>query len=110
MSRKRKQYSAEFKSKVVLELLSGEQTVAQIASKYSITAKSLTDWKRQFLQNASLAFDVSGATKAYKDEIETLKEENEQLAKTLGKTTIERDWAVGCSVSGILQRSEDKAS
>jgi putative transposase len=95
MSRKRKQYSAEFKTKVVLELLRGEQTVAQVASKYQITAKSLSDWKKQFLENASLAFDVSGATKAYKDEIEGLKEENDALAKKLGKTTIERDWAVG---------------
>lgn len=111
MSKKWKQYSAEYKTKVVLELLSGDQTVAQVASKYDITAKSLGDWKKQFFsqrvmaspplrftrENASLAFDVSGATKAYKDEIETLKEENDALAKKLGKTTIERDWAVGCS-------------
>ena len=41
-----------------------------------------------------MAFDVSGATKAYKEEIEGLKEENDALAKKLGKTTIERDWAV----------------
>jgi putative transposase len=95
MSRKRKQYSAEFKTKVVLELLQGDQTVAQVASRYEITAKSLSDWKKQFLENASLAFDVSGATKAYKDEIESLTEENDALAKKLGKTTIERDWAVG---------------
>lgn len=92
MSRKRKQYSAEFKTKIVLELLQGDQTVAQLASKYEVTAKSLTDWKKQFLENASLAFDVGGATKAYKDEIEDLKEENDALAKKLGKTTIERDW------------------
>ena len=95
MSRKRKAYSAEFKTKVVLELLSGEQTVAQVASRYEITAKSLTDWKKQFLANASLAFDVSGATKAYKDEIDALKEENDALAKKLGKTTVERDWLQG---------------
>ena len=95
MSRKRKAYSAEFKTKVVLELLSGEHTVAQIASRYEITAKSLTDWKKQFLANASLAFDIGGATKAYKDEIDALKEENDALAKKLGKTTIERDWLQG---------------
>jgi len=95
MSRKRKTYSAEFKTKVVLELLAADQTVAQIASRYEITAKSLTDWKKQFLSNASLAFDVGGATQGYKEEIATLKEENDALAKKLGKTTIERDWAVG---------------
>ncbi len=38
-------FSAEFKTKVVLELLSGELTVAQVASKYEITAKSLGDCK-----------------------------------------------------------------
>jgi Transposase and inactivated derivatives len=81
MSKKRKQYSAEYKTKVVLELLQGDLTAAQVASKYEITAKSLTDWKKQFLENASLAFDLSGATKSYKDEIETLKEENDALAK-----------------------------
>jgi putative transposase len=41
MSKKKKTYSADFKAKVVLELLSGEQTIAQIASKYEISAKSL---------------------------------------------------------------------
>lgn len=107
MSRKRKQYSAEFKTKVVLELLSADQTVAQVASKYEITAKSLTDWKKQFLSNASLAFDVGGATKAYKDEIEDLKEENDALAKKLGKTTIERDWALGKLKSLDLSNKKD---
>lgn len=95
MSRKRRQFSADFKTKVVLELLSDELTLAQVASKYEITAKSLGDWKKQFLTNASLAFDVAGATQSYKDEIQELKEENDALAKKLGKTTIERDWAVG---------------
>ena len=31
----------------------------------------------------------------YKKEIEWLKEQNDVLAKALGKSTIERDWAVG---------------
>jgi putative transposase len=107
MSKKRKQYSAEYKTKVVLELLQGDLTVAQVASKYDITAKSIGDWKKQFLENASLAFDIGGATKAYKDEIETLKEENDALAKKLGKTTIERDWAVGKLRSLDLSNKKD---
>ena len=107
MSRKRKSYSAEFKTRVVLELLGGEETVAQIASKYEITPKSLIDWKKQFLENASLVFDVGSATKAYKDEIEELKTENDALAKKLGKTTIERDWAVGKLKSLGLSNKKD---
>jgi len=90
-----KTFSADFKTKVVLELLEAEQTIAQISSKYDVTVKSIQSWKKQFLENASLAFDVGGATKAYKEEIEELKAENDALAKKLGKTTIERDWLQG---------------
>lgn len=106
MSKKRKSYSAEFKTKVVLELLSCEQTIAQVASKYEITANSLQSWKKQFLENASLAFDVGLATKAYKDEIEELKTENDALAKKLGKTTIERDWLQGKLNSSVSLKNK----
>lgn len=96
MSRGRgKTFSADFKTKVVLELLEGDQTISQIASKYDVTVKSIQSWKKQFLENASLAFDVGGATKAYKDEIADLKQENEQLAKALGKATVKAEWAEG---------------
>ena len=37
-------FSVEFKTKVVLELLEGEQTINQIASKYDVTAKSIQSW------------------------------------------------------------------
>lgn len=90
-----KTFSADFKTKVVLELLESEHTISQISSKYDVTVKSIQSWKKQFLENASLAFDVGGATKAYKDEIEELKQENENLAKALGKATVKADWAVG---------------
>ncbi len=94
MSRKKGQtYTAEQKTKIVLEMLKEEMTTSQLASKYGVTSQSLGKWKQQFLENASLAFDVGGATKAYKDEIEELKSENEQLAKALGKATVKAEWA-----------------
>ncbi len=95
MSKKRKSYSAEFKTKVVLELLKEEESAASIASRYGVTVQTLNQWKKRFLDNASLAFDVGEATKEYRQKIEKLERENDSLAKTLGKTTIERDWAVG---------------
>ncbi len=95
MSRKKRSFSAEFKTKVVLELLTGEQTAAQLSSKYQITPNSLNQWKKCFLENASMAFDVGKATQGFKEEIADLKKENDALAKKLGKTTIEKDWAVG---------------
>ena len=83
-----KTFSADFKTKVVLELPEAEQTIAQISSKYDVTIKSIQSWKKQFLE-------IGGVTKVYKEEIEELKAENDALAKKLGKTTIERDWLQG---------------
>ena len=70
MSAKKKTYSADFKAKVVLELLSEGSTLNQIASKYEITQQSLLSWKKQFLENASQAFDSSKMSSEYKKELE----------------------------------------
>ena len=94
MSRKKASYTAEFKSKVVLELLESGLTLNEIASKHKILPKNLQNWKKQFLSNMSLAFDKKQVTKSYEESIVKLKHQNDQLAKTLGKTVIERDWAV----------------
>jgi putative transposase len=59
MSVKRKSYSADFKAKLVLEVLEGEKTVNEIASRYEVLPVSLKSWKKQFLENMSLAFDKS---------------------------------------------------
>lgn len=95
MSRKRKSYSADFKAKLVLELLEGEKTLNEIASKYEVLPKSLQDWKKQFLTNASLAFDKSAVVKEYKEKIKELEIQKDATAKKLGEVIVERDWAVG---------------
>ncbi|HHD79239.1 MAG TPA: IS3 family transposase [Epsilonproteobacteria bacterium] len=95
MSRKRKSYSADFKAKLVLELLEGEKTLNEIASKYEVLPKSLQDWKKQFLANASLAFDKSAVVKEYKEKIKELEIQKDATAKKLGEVIVERDWAVG---------------
>ena len=51
--------------------------------------------EKQFLENAPLAFEPAKAVSEYKEQINALKESNDELAKALGKTTVERDWAVG---------------
>ncbi|MEF3191921.1 MAG: hypothetical protein K6347_05155, partial [Campylobacterales bacterium] len=61
MSKKRTQYTAKFKTQVVLKLLSGDQTLNQVA--------------------ANLAFDPAKAVKEYKDEIEELKNKNASVAE-----------------------------
>ena len=95
MSTKRKVYSADFKAKLVLEVLEGEKTLNEIASKYEVLPKNLQNWKKQFLENMSLAFDKSAVVKEYKKEIEVLNKEKDQMAKKVGELTIEKDWLEG---------------
>jgi putative transposase len=99
MSTKRKTYSAEFKAKLVLEVLEGTKTVNEIASAYEVIPKNLINWKQQFLENMSLAFDKSAVVKEYKDQIETLQKTNDDLAKKVGNLTIEKDFLEGKLVS-----------
>jgi putative transposase len=99
MSVKRKTYSAEFKAKLVLEVLEGERTLNEIASAYEVLPKNLKNWKKQFMENMSLAFDKSTVVKEYKEEIETLQKSNDELAKKVGNLTIEKDFLEGKLVS-----------
>ena len=94
MSKKRTTYSAEFKAKTVLEILEGEKTLNEIASQYSLLPKNLQNWKKQFLENAFLAFDKSTVTKEYKAEIEKLKKAKDATSKKLGEVIVERDFVV----------------
>lgn len=93
MSRKKGQsYSAEQKTKIVLELLKEEETIAQIATKYKIASQSIAKWKKQFLENASLAFEPTRAVQEFKDEIKSKDEEIAELQKQLGKSVVEKEW------------------
>ncbi len=92
MSKKRTTYSAEFKSRLVLELLENEKTIAEIANENNITPKNLQNWKKIFLENAVIAMEPAKAVKEYKLELVAAQEENEMLTKIVGKMTVEKEW------------------
>jgi len=95
MSRKKGQvFTAEQKSKIVLELIKEEQTAAQLASKYQVTAKTIGNWKKQFIENMAIAFEPAKAVSEFKDEIQELTIQNDELAKALGKATLKANFAV----------------
>jgi len=92
MSRKMKQYSTEFKTKIVLEVLQGDKTLNEIASANNIIPKNIMNWKKIFLENAQMAMEPSKAIKEYKDENVKLQQELDEYAKKVGKMTIELEW------------------
>ena len=88
--KKRRVFTPEQKSKIVLELLSGNHTAAEIAAKYEIHANQLAQWKKQFLENMGAAFETTES--ASKKDLKKAEAEKEALLKKVGQLTIEVDW------------------
>ena len=57
MSKTRRNHGSAFKAKVALEVLKGEQTVAEIASKHGLHPTLVNEWKRQLADGASAVFE-----------------------------------------------------
>jgi len=88
MSKKRKQYSSAFKSKVALAALKGEETTSQIAARFGVHPTMVSTWKRELQDNASDIFDTkSGASRKDGNEPDT-----DQLYREIGRLTVERDF------------------
>jgi putative transposase len=83
----RKHYSANFKAKVVQELLKEEKTLAQIAADYQVSTKQLGRWKTTVLENLPRLFDTSAeaAQQAHEQQLEALYAE-------IGRLTTELSW------------------
>ena len=67
-------YSPEFKAKVVLQVLQGEKEIGELAQEYSINPNLIRKWKTEFL------------------ETEFLETEKQQMLRTIGQLTLERDF------------------
>lgn len=87
MSRQKKNYSAEFKAQVVLELLRGDTTLNELAERYQIAPATLSAWHRVFQERAQTVFQ-QGPT-AQDKEITCQNVEIEALQKKVGQLTIE---------------------
>jgi putative transposase len=53
----RRTFTAEFKTQVVLDLLSGAHTPAELCRQHQLNAPVLARWKSEFLERASQVFE-----------------------------------------------------
>ena len=65
---KRNQHAPEFKAKVALEALKGEETAAELASRFGVHPTMIHQWKRALLEGASGVFERGGRKKPEIDE------------------------------------------
>ena len=90
--KQRKNHSAGFKTKVVLESLQERETIQEIGKKYGIHPNQISTWKTQFLSKASNVFekgivkndDEKEKTELFK-KVGQLQMEVDFLKKVLGK-------------------------
>jgi transposase-like protein len=86
MARTRRTFTSEFKAKVVLQLISGEKSLAEICRSNKLNQQMVSRWKTEFLQNAPSVFEHK---KGYSAEQQRIAE----LEQVLGRKTMELEIA-----------------
>ena len=93
MSRKRRNHSPDFKAKVALAAIKGDETLSELARRYQINANLIVKWKKLLLENSGevfasgkgLAPDRESEIKSLQAKIGEITMENDFLSKALGR-------------------------
>ena len=83
----RRKFSADFKSKVVIEALKERSTIEELAKKYEVHPTQINTWKREFLGKASSLFSDKNDQQNKQREIDT-----EKLYAQIGQLKVENDF------------------
>lgn len=93
----KKTYTSAFKAKVVLEVLQEESELSAIASKYDLNPNMVRTWRKEFLEKAPSIFDdPNKAEKEARRKEAALEKKNNQMLRTIGQLTVERDFLQDC--------------
>lgn len=85
MKKLRRNFKPEFKAQVALAAIQERETLPELAKRFKVHPVQITKWKKEFLQNASAAFEKDS------DEKDTDAEKQRLYAK-IGQLEVERDW------------------
>jgi transposase len=82
MPRRARRHSSQTKFKVVLELLKGHRSLAQIARSHRVHPNTVLNWKETLLEHGAVAFETSSSCSEFERRIA-------DLERLLGKKEIE---------------------
>lgn len=88
---KHRTFKPEFKARVILQLLSGEKSAAQICREHRLSDQLLANWKKQFLENADSIFDQVRVGSLEQERIA-------ELERMVGRLTMELEAAKKASL------------
>jgi transposase-like protein len=83
---KHRTFKPEFKARVVLQVLTGAKTAAQVCREHQLSEQLLTSWKKQLLAHAELAFAQERESAAEQNRIA-------ELERMIGRLTMELEAA-----------------
>jgi transposase len=89
MGIKRKQHGAEFKAEVAIAALSGEKTLAELASEFGVHPTMISAWKQELVKNAKTLFERGN--KKMEDPQKVI----DHLHRKIGQLQVERDFLAG---------------
>ena len=84
MRRPKSYYSPELKVRVVLELLQGRKSAAQVCREYKIAPPRLSEWQQEFLQKAPSVF-------ATDESVSDAERRIAELERLVGRLTVQLD-------------------
>lgn len=90
MSRQRRNFSAKFKSELVIELLKGEKDLNTLATENNIQRNLLRNWKKEFLNISFTLFDDK-REENLKDKLDEERKEKAEYAKKVCQLTLQVD-------------------
>lgn len=89
---KRRNFSSSFKSKVAIDAIKGDLTLAEISTKHGIHQSQVTKWKKQAVEGLSSIFSNDPVNTQQKYE-KDLKE----LHSKIGELVVEKDFLLKAS-------------
>lgn len=88
----KRQFSPEYKAKLVIESLKEEKTISEISAREGISRAQLQNWKKEFLDNAGRVFSQSRDEREAQRLIKETQEREQDLMAKVGQLTVEVDW------------------
>ena len=92
MENQRKQYTAEFKLKVVLESLQRDTTIEEVSKKFGVSTSMIHRWRQEFQAKAATIFvDKRDPKQNEQAQGYTPGESPDDLKKSIGELMVQND-------------------